>query len=302
MIHIKVPATSANMGSGFDSIGVALQLYNHIWIEEIEGEGKLHIEVKRQQEIEIPTDKENLIYQTIADFYDRIGKKLPSLHIIQEDFIPMARGLGSSAACIVGALFAGNALAGNPYDKEELAKIASEIEGHPDNAVPAVFGNMVVGVQNFSDLKYVTVEVPEELIFGTLVPNFPVATKDARSVLPDTYSRKDMVFNSSRSALLVASMFTKNFDNLAVAMDDKIHQPYRRKLIPNMDNVLGHGMKFGALASYLSGAGSTLMAVVHENIEVEFKKNMEDYLKTIPDGWKLDMLKVDKSGVIVEEV
>lgn len=300
MFHIKVPATSANMGSGFDSIGLALQLYNHIWIEEVDGEGELQIEVKREQGIEIPTGKENLIYQTIDGFYKEIGKKLPSLHIIQEDFIPMARGLGSSAGCIVGGLFAGNALAGNPCTKDELAKIASKLEGHPDNAVPAIFGNMVVGVQNESKLKYVPIDVPEELVFATMIPEFPVATKDARAVLPDTYSRADMVFNSSRTALLVASMYTKDFDNLSVAMDDKIHQPFRSKLIPNMDNIFEQGTKFGALASYLSGAGSTLMSVVHKNNSNSFQRDMEEYLATLPDNWKLHMLEVDRQGVVVE--
>lgn len=300
MFHIKVPATSANMGAGFDSIGVAVQLYNHIWVEEIEGDNKLIIEVKREQSIPIPTNEKNLIYQTIKDFYAEIGKKLPSLHIIQEDFIPMARGLGSSAACIVGGLFAGNALAGNPCTKDELAKISARIEGHPDNAVPAIFGNMVVGVQNDTELKYVPIDVPKELVFATLVPEFPVETKDARSVLPDTYSKEDVIFNSSRTALLVASMFTKNFDNLSIAMDDKVHQPYRSKLIPDMDNIFENSSKFGALASYLSGAGSTLMSVVHENNENSFKNDMEEYLTTIPNNWKLQMLRVDNVGVVVE--
>lgn len=299
MLHIKVPATSANMGSGFDSIGVALKLYNHIWVEEIEGDDKLQIEIKREQGIVIPIDKSNLIYKTIEGFYKEIGKKMPSLHIIQEDFIPMARGLGSSAACIVGGLFAGNALAGNPCTKDELAKMASVLEGHPDNAVPAIFGNMVVGVQNDTKLNYVPIDVPKELMFATMVPEFPVATKDARAVLPDSYSREDMVFNSSRTALLVASMYSKNFDNLSVAMNDKIHQPFRSKLIPNMDNIFEQGNTFGALASYLSGAGSTLMSVVHKDNN-SFQKEMEGYLATLPDNWKLQMLEVDRDGVVVE--
>ena len=127
MIHIQIPATSANMGPGFDSIGLAVQLYNHIWVEE--QESGLTIEVKRKQEIEIPTDETNLIYQTMQFFYEKKGLKMPGVHLIQEDEIPMVRGLGSSAACIVGGLLAANELAGRPCDREELAQMAASLEG-----------------------------------------------------------------------------------------------------------------------------------------------------------------------------
>lgn len=298
MIHIKIPATSANMGPGFDSIGVALELYNHLWVEAIP-QG-LKIEVKRLQEIEIPVDESNLIYQTMKYFYDQKGLVLPGVHLIQEDYIPMVRGLGSSAACIVGGLIAANELAGGPCDKEELAQMAAKLEGHPDNSNPAIFGSMVVGALDEEKMMHVRLALPQDLIFATMVPSFPVSTAKARGVLPDGYSRGEVVFNVSRGALLVASIMSGKLENLSMAMEDKIHQPYRSQLIPNMDEIFEKAKKYGALASYLSGAGSTLMAMVKKEQSEQFQKDMSAYLKTLPDHWQLTLLKADLEGAKVE--
>ena len=294
MIHIRVPATSANMGPGFDSIGIAVELYNHIWVEE-QTEG-LTIEVKREQAITVPTDEKNLIYKTMKYFYDQKGLKMPGVRIVQEDYIPMVRGLGSSAACIVGGLFAANALAGNICDKDELAQMAA----HPDNSNPAIYGSMVVGAQDAEKMNHVRLELPDDLIFATMVPDFPVSTADARGVLPDSYTRKDMVFNASRAALLVASMMTGKYENFDMAMEDCVHQPYRAQLIPGMHEIFKHAKEFGAVASYLSGAGSTLMAMVTKDQAEEFERKMSAYLGTLEHNWELNLLKADMQGVLVE--
>ena len=298
MIHIRVPATSANMGPGFDSIGIAVELYNHIWVEE-QTEG-LTIEVKREQAITVPTDEKNLIYKTMKYFYDQKGLKMPGVRIVQEDYIPMVRGLGSSAACIVGGLFAANALAGNICDKDELAQMAAQLEGHPDNSNPAIYGSMVVGAQDAEKMNHVRLELPDDLIFATMVPDFPVSTADARGVLPDSYTRKDMVFNASRAALLVASMMTGKYENFDMAMEDCVHQPYRAQLIPGMHEIFKHAKEFGAVASYLSGAGSTLMAMVTKDQAEEFERKMSVYLGTLEHNWELNLLKADMQGVLVE--
>ncbi|MDD4843765.1 MAG: homoserine kinase [Anaerotignum sp.] len=298
MIHIRIPATSANMGPGFDCIGVALELYNHLWVEEIPK--GLQIEVKRKQEIEIPTDETNLIYQTMKYLYDQKGLAMPGVHLIQEDYIPMVRGLGSSAACIVGGLMAANELAGRPCDKEELAQMAAKLEGHPDNSNPAIFGSMVVGAQDEEKMMHVRLDLPEDLVFAIMVPEFPVSTAKARGVLPDGYSRKEVVFNVSRGALLVASMMSGKLENLSMAMEDKIHQPYRSQLIPNMGRIFKQAKEYGALASYLSGAGSTLMAMVKKEQSEQFQKEMSEYLQTLPDHWQLTLLKADLEGAKVE--
>lgn len=298
MIHIRIPATSANMGPGFDSIGIAVELYNHIWVEE-QTTG-LTIEVKRDQAIPVPTDETNLIYKTMKYFYEQKGLKMPGVHIVQEDYIPMVRGLGSSAACIVGGLFAANALAGNICDKDELAQMAAQLEGHPDNSNPAIYGSMVVGAQDENKMNHVRLELPDDLIFATMVPDFPVSTADARGVLPDNYTRKDMVFNASRAALLVASMMTGKYENFDMAMEDCVHQPYRAQLIPGMHEIFKHAKEFGAVASYLSGAGSTLMAMVTKDRAEEFERKMSAYLGTLEHNWELNLLKADMQGVLVE--
>ncbi len=294
MMHIKVPATSANMGPGFDSIGIALELYNHLWFEEIE-EG-VEIIVKRKQEIEIPTDKNNLIYKTMVDFFAQTGNVMPGVRLIQEDYIPMVRGLGSSAACIVAGLLAANHLSGRHYCREQLAQIAAKIEGHPDNSNPAFFGSMVVGALDENEMRYVRLDLPKELVFAIMVPDFPVSTEASRKVLPDRYTKKDAVFNASRAALLVASMYTGKYENLSMAMQDRIHQPYRNQLIPNMDRIFKAAKNYGALATYLSGAGSTLMAVLTEEKAEEFQQKMKAYLKAIPNEWELTLLKPDTKG------
>ena len=298
MIHIQIPATSANMGPGFDSIGVALQLYNHIWVEEI-AQG-VEIEVKREQAIPVPRNEENLIYQTMKYLYDQKGLTMPGVRIIQEDYIPMVRGLGSSAACIVGGLMAANELAGRPCTKEELAQMAAKLEGHPDNSNPAIFGSMVVGAQDENRMNHVRLELPNDLIFATMVPDFPVSTADARRVLPDMYSRADVVFNGSRAALLVASMMTGKYENFDMAMEDKVHQPYRSVLIPGMDEIFAHAKEYGAVACYLSGAGSTLMAMVTRERAETFERKMSEYLATLTHNWELKLLEADMQGVKIE--
>ena len=300
MIHIQIPATSANMGPGFDSIGVAVQLYNHIWVEE-QTDG-LTIEVRRKQELEVPTDETNLIYQTMKFFYEKKGLPMPGIHLIQEDYIPMVRGLGSSAACIVGGLLAANELAGRPCTRDELAQMAAMLEGHPDNSNPALFGGMVVGAQNEKEMKYVRLELPEDLVFAIMVPDFPVSTAASRGVLPDSYTRKDVVFNASRAALLVASVMTGNYENFDMAMQDKVHQPYRAQLIDGMEEIFRHAKDFGAVASYLSGAGSTLMAMVTKEKAEKFEREMSAYLGTLPHNWKLQLLQADRVGARVERV
>lgn len=300
MIHVQIPATSANMGPGFDSIGVAVSLYNHIWVEEIP-EG-LEVEVRREQSLPVPRDESNLIYQTMKYFYEQKGFSMPGVRLIQEDHIPMVRGLGSSAACIVGGLFAANALAGSPCTKDELAQMAAQLEGHPDNSNPAIFGSMVVGALDEKEMKYVRLELPQDLLFAIMVPDFPVSTEKSRAVLPASYSRADVVFNASRAALLVASMLTGKYENFDIAMEDRVHQPYRAALIPNMENIFAHAKEYGAAATYLSGAGSTLMAMVRREEAEAFGRKMSAYLAALPHNWELTLLEPERTGVKVEIV
>lgn len=300
MLHIMVPATSANMGAGFDSIGVALELYNHLWVEEIDK--GLEIIVRKKQALEIPTDRTNLIYKTMVDFYAAIGKKPPGVRLIQQDDIPLTRGLGSSAACIVAGLLAANHLSGEQYPLDKMVQLAARLEGHPDNSNPALLGGMVIGALDHNEMRYAKIPLPEQLRFAVMIPDFPVSTADSRRVLPDMVSRRDAIFNASRAALLVASMASGALDNLAMAMDDRLHQPYRKALIPEMERIFKASMGYGAKAAYLSGAGSTLIAVLTEDLAEAFAHRMSAYLEAMPNHWQLLMLKPDVNGArVIEE-
>ena len=296
MFHIKVPATSANMGPGFDCVGVALELYNELWVEETDG----GIDKSSTDGRDIPKGEKNLIYTTIKGFYDREGLKLPGVKIVQKDSIPMTRGLGSSAACIVGGLLAANAMSGRNYTVDRLALMAAELEGHPDNSNPALMGSMVVSAMHDGEMSRIKINVPENLTFGVLIPNFALSTAESRAVLPKEYTRAQAVFNSSRTGLLIAAMMTGNLEALRVAVDDEIHQPYRKKLIRNYDDIFEKARENGSLAEYLSGAGPTLMTLITDETAEKYEKEMTAFLKTLPDNWELKLLKPDTRGAVIE--
>ena len=296
MFHIKVPATSANMGPGFDCVGVSLELYNELWVEETDG----GIDISSADGRDIPKGEKNLIYTTIKGFYDREGLKLPGVKIVQKDSIPMTRGLGSSAACIVGGLLAANAMSGRNYTVDRLALMAAELEGHPDNSNPALMGSMVVSAMHDGEMSRIKINVPENLTFGVLIPNFALSTAESRAVLPKEYTRAQAVFNSSRTGLLIAAMMTGNLEALRVAVDDEIHQPYRKKLIRNYDDIFEKARENGSLAEYLSGAGPTLMTLITDEKAEKYEKEMTAFLKTLPDKWELKLLKPDTRGAVIE--
>ena len=296
MFHIKVPATSANMGPGFDCVGVALELYNELWVEETDG----GIDISSADGRDIPKGEKNLIYTTIKGFYDREGLKLPGVKIVQKDSIPMTRGLGSSAACIVGGLLAANAMSGRNYTVDRLALMAAELEGHPDNSNPALMGSMVVSAMHDGEMSRIKINVPENLTFGVLIPNFALSTAESRAVLPKEYTRAQAVFNSSRTGLLIAAMMTGNLEALRVAVDDEIHQPYRKKLIRNYDDIFEKARENGSLAEYLSGAGPTLMTLITDETAEKYEKEMNELIKTLPDKWELKLLKPDTRGAVIE--
>ncbi len=298
MLHIKVPATSANMGPGFDCAGIALQLYNEIWVEIIDN----GIEISSKNGNIIPTDDDNLIYKTIKTFYEEEGLVLHGIRLIQEDHIPMTRGLGSSAACIVSGLLAANTLSGKNYSTEEIAQRAARLEGHSDNSNPALFGGMIISAMYEGGMKYVKLNVPKELNFAVMIPDFKLSTEESRAVLPDSYTRKEAVFNSSRTGLMVASMMTGKLDNLRVAMNDAVHQPYRKNLIRGYDEIFAAAAANGSKAEYLSGAGPTLMALVTDDKAADFENEMKKALETLPDKWELKLLKPEMSGAIVEKL
>ncbi|MDK2933139.1 MAG: homoserine kinase [Clostridiales bacterium] len=297
MISLKVPATSANMGPGFDCMGLALQLYNIIEVEEIST--GLEINILDHTSSFLPKNKKNLVYQSMLKVFDKVKCYPKGLRINLTNNIPITRGLGSSSACVVGGLFAANALTGNQLTKEELILMAAQIEGHPDNSTPAILGGMVVAVLDKNDICYVRNKLPDELKFAVFIPNFPLATKKAREILPKFISHKDAVFNAGRAALMAASLITGDYKNLSVALQDKLHQPYRKKLIPGMKEIFQLCKECGTAGVYLSGAGPTLIAILNERYQ-EHSEKMAGYLKKHMPNWSLQVISPDNEGIQIQ--
>ncbi len=292
MIRIQVPATSANLGSGFDSLGIALDMYNQVWMEESDS-----VNITSKDDIEIPKDETNLIYWAAKRLYETCGRKLPGLRIVQENTIPIARGLGSSSACIVAGICGANRLLGSPLKKHELIDLAAAIEGHPDNTTPCLEGGLVASAMEAGRIYSVSVPVSEKIRFVLFIPPFELKTEKARAVLPQQYSRNDAVYNLSRSALMTASLFSGNLENLRVAVQDKIHQPYRASLIEHLDDVFRMSYELGSLGTYVSGAGPTIISMVKSDQAAPFSAQAETRLKEKEiGGWMIKTLATDSDG------
>ena len=295
MIKIQVPATSANLGPGFDSLGLSLNMYNNIWIKEYDT-----IDIVSKDKVIVPKDKTNLIYWSANYLYKKCGRKLPGLKIRQENNIPMARGLGSSSACIVAGLIAANKFLGDQFSKQELINIAAKVEGHPDNIAPAFLGGLVsCAIEN--DIVYnVSIPINDNIRFAVFIPPFEIKTSLARKSLPTSYSKEDAIFNLSRSSLLIASLISGKLENLKVATQDRLHQPYRKKFINGIDNVFETAYELGAYGTYITGAGPSIIAIIDKKNENLIKNNA---IKILEEkrilGWNLELLKPDLFGVSI---
>lgn len=305
VIHIKTPATTANMGPGFDCIGMAFKLYNNIWVEEtLKG---LIIETKKGKsgksvQYGVPLGESNLVFQSILKFYEQTGitRKFKGLKIIQEDYIPLTRGLGSSAACVVAGLLTANELSGAKLPKKQIAEITAKIETHPDNSTPAIMGGMIVSVMSGDKLEYIKLDTTDMtkngLRFGAIIPDFPLSTEQSKSILPETYSLSDVVFNTSRAALMVAALMSGDYDKLMAGMDDCIHQPYREKMIPSMSDIFKEAKHIGVKSVFLSGSGPAIIAIYDKP---EIKTKLAQFLNMLPDKWEINELEPDNIGATV---
>lgn len=259
-VCVKVPASTANLGPGFDSLGMALNLY--AWLE-MEFAERTEIRLYGDHMEGLPTDKTNLVYTTAQKVFHRAGMEERELKISMASEIPLTRGLGSSASAIVAALAAANAIIDQPLTKDELFQIATEIEQHPDNVGASLYGGIVVTMWDGKQANHVRIEPHEDLEVLVIIPDFELSTKHARSVLPEEVSLRDAVFNLSHASVLVAALASGKLDLIREAMRDRLHQPYRASLIPGMSHILEHATDHGALGVALSGAGPTLLAFVH---------------------------------------
>jgi homoserine kinase len=257
-----VPATSANLGAGFDVLGLALGLHNEFSVEQAES---TVMEIEGYSE-DLPTDEHNLFYQSFAHLHQIAGKPAPLLRVRMRLNIPPGRGLGSSATAVVGGLLAANVMLGGPFEQERLLDEAVRLEkgGHPDNVGPALLGGLVVNVMERGRAISAKVPFPEELRAVLFIPDFAMETIQGRILLPERYSRADTVFNTGRSALFVAAVTQRRYDLLRAAMEDRIHQPYRAQTFPIFPSLIEAALESGAHGASLSGAGSSVLAFATE--------------------------------------
>lgn len=284
MIRVKVSATSANIGSGFDCMGLALDLFNEIQVE-------LSDEFEVVTSIGVPTDKTNLVYASMNEVFKLVSREGENVRLIQNDGIPLASGLGSSAAAIVSGVVAANALMGYPLTADEVNALCVRLDGHPDNVMPALVGGITASVWDGNRVTYVKAHAPKDLIVALATPSFPLPTKEARKALPNSYLREDLVHSLSRAVVTFGALASGRLEKLAV-MDDKIHEPYRRPLIKDCDKVFAAYKSAGAISSFVSGAGPTLAAF--------FNAIPSDI--DLPDEYTLRLSKVVNHGVSVEEL
>ncbi|MBD2663194.1 homoserine kinase [Richelia sinica FACHB-800] len=259
-VTVRVPATTANLGPGFDCIGAALGLYNEVKFTSLDGEG-LIIQVAGVEAEKVQTDETNLLYQAFAKFYRYIEKTPPAVKIEIELGVPLARGLGSSATAIVGGLVAANQLAGSPLSTLQVMELAIAMEGHPDNVVPALIGGCRLAATSATGWEICDVPWHEHIIPVVAIPDFELSTSQARQVLPTEYSRADAIFNAAHLGLLLRGLATGKAEWLQAALQDKLHQPYRQALIPGYAAVEAAAVDAGAYGMVISGAGPTLLAL-----------------------------------------
>jgi len=288
-VSYRVPATTANLGPGFDCLGLALPIYNIITIEEtvMPSTG---IEVNVMKDFEnaelieeldsIPNDKDNIVYKAVEILYNLVGQDPSEIKINIKSSIPIAKGLGSSASVIVGGLMAANDLLGNPADEAALLSIATEAEGHPDNVVPAILGGLVMSsMEDDGSVIYRRLDWPEDWHITVCIPDFELATNISRSVLPEKVPMEDAKFNARRLAMLIHAIDTVDAKLMKSALEDKLHQPYREKLIPGFKEIkeaLKH--EENVLGTVISGAGPSIVVISQKN-------NIEKIYQTVKEVW-----------------
>ena len=261
-INVKVPATTANLGPGFDAIGLALNLWNEAEFAQTTN-GKVTMTVDGEGAGKLPLDENNGIAEAAMIIYRKAGKTFTGLNIKCINRVPLGSGLGSSSAALLTGLLGANGLLGNPLNEEELLKLAIETEGHPDNVAPAMLGGLVASIVH--DERVLSIKLPARAnrspIHVTIVlPDFDFPTHEARAILPKQIERSAAIFNISRSIMVTEALRTGDLNLLGNAMEDRLHQPYRLPLIPGAQNALEAARDAGAAAVALSGAGPSLIA------------------------------------------
>ena len=297
-VRVRVPATSANLGPGFDVLGLALALHNEVMLEEAQG---VSVTVEGEGAGRLDTGPDNVVARGVRMAFEAAGRPFRGVRLACLNRIPTSRGLGSSAAAWVAGLVGGNALLGAPLDRDTVLRLAATAEGHPDNVTATLLGGLTVSCWTGDRVAAVSLPVRPDLSWVVLVPEVEGSTAEARAALPDGYARADAVFNLQRVSLLLAALATGRSDLLGVAMEDRLHQPYRFKLFPWLAEVIPAAARAGALACALSGAGPSVLAV-NQGPGDDVGRAMEEALRRAGLAGRALRLAVDTTGTTVERV
>ena len=303
-VSVKVPATIANLGCGFDCLGLAIPIYNIITLEEtvLPGSGvEITIISENGEEIvNIPTDKNNICYKAIELLYGYIGQVPSEMKITIKAAIPVARGLGSSSSVIVGGLIAANELLGNPADESVLLSIATELEGHPDNITPAIVGGLTLSsLEDDGSVIYRKLEWPNDWKITVCIPDYELATDISRSVLPNEVCMKDAVFNLTRSAMFIEAVHACDTSLMKLALKDRLHQPYRTKLVPGMNSVM-ENLKHteGIIGTVLCGAGPSIAVFSNSSALDNIREIVTNTWNEINVSTKIQTLPLEETGAV----
>jgi homoserine kinase len=303
-VAVLTPATSANLGPGFDTLGLALQLYNRFDVEIIEGDPQTpHIQIQGVLGDKLSMGPDNLFFQAFALLFQRKGADLPAVKIRMSIAIPPGCGLGSSATAVVGGLVVANELLrikGLGVPKEELLApaVESEAGNHPDNVAPALLGGLVATTKVDGEIRAVKTHFPDALRAIIFTPSFPMDTVTGRKLLPAEYSRDDVTFNTGRIALFLTALQTRRYELIGEAMQDRLHQPYRQALFPAMPDIIQAALDAGAYGASLSGGGSSLIALASSNFQAILRAMQETARSAGVDGTGL-ILRADQVGARV---
>ena len=291
-----VPASTTNLGPGFDVLGLALKLYSTVEIEETDS--GVRIIVHGVDQDKIPTSTDNLAFESANYIFQRVGYQPKGIKLTITNGIPAIRGLGGSGTAILGGLLSANAICGDPFSPDQILDFAVEREGHPDNITASLLGGLTVAVVDKKNVKAVKLSPPEDLRVVIAIPDYTLSTKEAREVLPQNLDLKSAIYNVSRSSLLVAAVATGKLDMLNVAMQDLLHQPHRAKLIPGFEDVCNSAIQAGALSAALSGAGPSIAAYCITS-EDQIANVMIDAFAENGLNAEAKILEVDSAGATV---
>ena len=297
-IQVRVPASTANLGPGFDCLGMALGLYHRLTVRESLGTGVV-LRASGEGAEEVPKNQSNAVYRAMATVFADRAYTPGHLELISENEIPLGRGLGSSAAAYIAGILAAAALCERPVEPLWMIKAGLAAEGHADNVAAAVLGGLVVVLVADTTLEWVCMELSSGIEAVALVPDFSLPTHQARAVLPQQVDFNMAVRNQARVGLLTAALSQGRADSFRMAMEDELHQPHRSRLVPGFEAVRQSGLKAGALGVFLSGAGPTLMAFIKAG-ERGVGTAMQEAWLAYKVHAKIHYLAVDLAGAQVE--